>query len=83
MYLEKALKIAAVEDLKYLNLKITITYATIYENMLKDDDNDKSIILKNILDLYKKALKISQKLNIDNIILYIEERLETYSSINM
>lgn len=83
MYLEKALKIAAIEDLKYLNLKITLTYATIYENMLKDDENDKSIIIKNILDLYKKALKISQKLNIDNIILYIEERLETYNSVNM
>ena len=83
MYLEKALKIAAIEDLKYLNLKITLAYATIYENMLKDDENNKSIIIKNICDLYKKALKIAQKLNIDNIILSIEERLETYNSVNM
>lgn len=83
MYLEKALKIAAIEDLKYLNLKITLAYATIYENMLEDDENDKNILIKNICDLYKKALKIAQKLNMDNFMIFIEERLETYNSINM
>ena len=83
MYLEKALKIAAIEDLKYLNLKITLAYATIYENMFEDDENDKNILIKNICDLYKKALKIAQKLNMDNFMLFIEERLETYNSINM
>ena len=68
---------------KYLNLKITLAYATIYENMLEDDENDKNILIKNICDLYKKALKIAQKLNMDNFMLFIEERLETYNSINM
>lgn len=83
MYLEKALKIATIEDLKYLNLKITMTYAAIYENMLNNDENDKNILIKNICDLYKKALKIAQKLNLESIIIDIEERLETYNLINM
>ncbi len=83
MYLEKALRLATIEDLKYLNLQITITYATIYENMLNNDENDKNILIKNICNLYKKALKTAQKLNIENIIFHIEERLETYNSVSM